>query len=148
MLSLAFGFKEIDAKLPPALIDSEAIQAHHCELGLVCGVKSDHSPASWTVSLDDCVHSRVILGELLEHKSAEIDGQVFNLDRVGWLDFSSACRRPCRSWLDSWLGLLGNLLLLFGLGHLLLHQLSLRLQASLLVLNRGNSLLCLLDRSC
>ena len=76
---------EINFELAAACIYPESVEAHDCEFGLIGRVELNHCLAPGPICLDDRVHARVVLGELLEHESTEISWQVLNLDEVCWL---------------------------------------------------------------
>ena len=81
---------KINAQFSAALIDTEPVQAHDCELCLVSRIELDDSTTGRAVSLQDRVHYLVILGQFLKHESAKVYWQVFDLDQVSWLNFSGS----------------------------------------------------------
>ena len=87
---------EIDFEFSPTLVYFEPIKTHNGKLCLIRGVKFDHCPAPGTISLQNWVHSWVVLCQLFKHQPTEIDRQVFDLYQIAGLDL--AC---CSSWRPS-----------------------------------------------
>ena len=81
------------------MVNAEPVEAHDGELCLIGRFELDDCAARWPVSLQNGVHPRVILRQLLQHQSTEVYWQVLDFYKVSW-------HQLCRL-LPNWLFLRG-----------------------------------------